>query len=157
MALTRAVQAQLYDFSRGYLPPGQSFIATIPTAFKGRGRYQGVDWGCKYIALCPTMRVPQDVVWDREVVYECIWSLLTALDRHNRAAGDGEDQIRSILMTPLATGVGGVPFETWAQQAVLAMKHFTDAKRDGENWSRIGWSEVRSLNNDISETYHRET
>jgi O-acetyl-ADP-ribose deacetylase (regulator of RNase III) len=148
LALTRAVQAQIYGHSRGYLPVGHCFIATIPPQYKNQGRY-GTDWGCRYIAMCPTMRTPQDVTWDKEVVYECIWSLLNAIDRHNSAATTDGERIRSILMTPLATGVGGVPLEKWAEQTVMAMKHFLDAQRRPDYWGTLGWSEVAVIDHEL--------
>jgi O-acetyl-ADP-ribose deacetylase (regulator of RNase III) len=95
------------------------------------------------------MRRPSDVRWDREVVYECIWSLLCAIDNHNCSVrkaiekGDregtveDEEEIQSILMTPLATGVGRVSPETWACQAVLALKHFVEASENPDKWSRL--------------------
>ena len=83
------------------------------------------------------MRMPADANWDREVVYECIWSLLCA-----GKAPEGEEEIRSILMTPLATGVGRLSPERWAAQAVLAMKHFTEASENPEKWSSLGWADL---------------
>jgi O-acetyl-ADP-ribose deacetylase (regulator of RNase III) len=152
LALTRAVQAQLYDFSYGYLPPGQCYIATIPTSFKGKGRYNGIDWGCKYIALCPTMHTPQDVNWDREVIYNCIWSLLVAIKRHNRSAVE-DGKINSILMTPLATGVGGVSLERWARQTALALKHAVDSKQNPELWGSIDWVTANQIALRLSQTH----
>lgn len=93
------------------------------------------------------MRTPQDVSWDREIVYECIWSLLCAVDKHNRAvrhghAGKGDTEIRSLLMTPLATGAGNVPEKRWAEQCVLAMKHWVEAVEHPEVWALVGWKDV---------------
>lgn len=34
------------------------------------------DWVCQWMAICPTMRRPGIVTWDREVVYECVWRFL---------------------------------------------------------------------------------
>jgi hypothetical protein len=152
MALTRAMQAQLLDYSAGYLPPGQCYIANIPPSFKGKGRYNGVDWGCKYVGLVPTMRVPEDARWHREIIYDGVWSLLAAIKRHNRSAADG-DKIKSILMTPLATGVGQVSLERWAQQTALALKHAVDAQLRPEVWGSIDWPTAAQLSEEVSETH----
>lgn len=142
-ALTRAVQGQLFAYSRGYTPPGTCFIARIPSAFSASKQLRygdGSGWGCKFLALCPTMRMPADVRWDREVVYECIWSLLSAVERHNRDAisnGNHEDVIREMLMTPLATGVGNVSLERWAEQCVLAIKHWLESGAQLDQWGAV--------------------
>ena len=94
------------------------------------------------------MRVPQEVQWDREVVYECMWSLLCAVDKHNRSVKDmgGADgsRIQRLMMSPLATGVGGVSAERWAAQVVLATKHFVMAVEDPMKWSALGWGDLQT-------------
>ena len=30
------------------------------------------------------MRIPEDVVWNREIVYNCVWWMLITLEQHNR-------------------------------------------------------------------------
>ena len=151
LALTRAAQAVLYARWRGFAPPGTCTLVPVPRAFDALSRNA---WGARYVALCPTMRVPCDARWDREVVYECVWSLMCELDRHNQAVrrggggggggggeegdGDGEaGRIDSFLMTPLATGIGGLSAQRWAEQAVLALKHYVDAIEDPAKWSEL--------------------
>ena len=56
-------------------------------------------------------------------------------------AAEGEDEIRNVLMTPLATGVGRVSADRWAAQAVLAMKHFVEASESPEKWEALEWHE----------------
>src|SRR5271170_5491737 len=148
LALTHVAQATLYRQWRGFAPPGTCTLVCIPDEFHARSR-SGNSWGTKRVALCPTMRRPIDVRWDREVVHECIWSLLCAIDNHNcgvreaiekgdrEGTVEDEEEIQSILMTPLATGVGRVSPETWARQAVLALKHFVDASENPDKWSRL--------------------
>ncbi|RSL98383.1 hypothetical protein CEP52_010359 [Fusarium oligoseptatum] len=143
-ALTGVAQKKLYEQWRGFAPPGTCTLVRIPDEFQPRSRNV---WGTKRVALCPTMRMPADANWDREVVYECIWSLLCAVDNHNRdvkagKAPEGEEEIRSILMTPLATGVGRLSPEKWAAQAVLALKHFTEASENPEKWGALGWADL---------------
>ncbi|KAK8024658.1 hypothetical protein PG993_012724 [Apiospora rasikravindrae] len=112
------------------------------------------------------MRLPSNAEWNREVVYECVWGLLCAVDNHNRAVreakaagnddGNGDAEIRSVLMTPLATGVGRVSPERWASQAVLALKHFEDASRNPETWSRLGWKELGDYSLEVESTWKQE-
>ncbi|KID94493.1 phage tail assembly-like protein, partial [Metarhizium majus ARSEF 297] len=148
LALTHVAQAKLYDEWCGFAPPGSCTLVRIPDEFRGRSKNV---WGTRYIALCPTMRTPQEVEWDREVVYESIWSLLVAIDKHNRARP--EDRISSILMTPLATGTGRVSPERWAHQMFLAMKHFVDAKRHPDKWSKLETVEIFEYANEVSDTW----
>ncbi|EQL01074.1 appr-1-p processing enzyme family protein [Ophiocordyceps sinensis CO18] len=145
-ALTHAAQAELYREWRGFAPPGTCTLVRIPQHFKERSRNV---WGTRYLALCPTMRTPQDVTWDHEIVYECVWSLLCAIDKHNRALhqrgqspGDGHADIRSILITPMATGVGRVSPERWAHQFILAVSHFVDAVENPAKWSALAWHDI---------------
>ncbi|KAM0551715.1 hypothetical protein ACHAPJ_008282 [Fusarium lateritium] len=137
LALTGVAQKQLYKQWRGFAPPGTCTLVDIPKEFEARSRNA---YGTRHLALCPTMRMPANVQWDKEVVYECIWSLLGAINNHNRDARE-EDKIKSILMTPLATGVGRVSAEKWALQAVLAMKHFVEASENPEKWSALQWED----------------
>lgn len=82
------------------------------------------------------MKTPTDVRWDKEVVYEAIWSLLCAIDKHDRSAPH-DTQIRTILMAPLATGNGAVSATKWAIRPVLALKHFSDALKNPQAWSSL--------------------
>jgi O-acetyl-ADP-ribose deacetylase (regulator of RNase III) len=161
---TRKVQSALYDKWRGYVHPGtctlidvrqdsswheikraeQNNKSTGATSREGGGH----ERGCKYIALCPTMRVPREVKWDREVIFECMWSLLCAIDVHNREVGDSELRIKSILMTPLATGTGRVSEAKWAAQCVMAMKYWLEAVTNPQKWSNLQWEDIY---NDSSE------
>ena len=144
LALTRVAQQKIYEEKKGFMPPGSCTLVIIPEDFvtgEGDSRSRNV-WGTKHLALLPTMRVPSAVGWDREVVYECIWSLLNAIYNHNRSAASEEDKIASLLMTPLATGAGFVSNERWANQTVLALKHFVNAVGDPERWGAMKWPEA---------------
>lgn len=149
IALTRVVQRKLYDEYRGFAPPGTCTLVRMPGDFEAKSRN---IWGTKYLALCPTMKIPQDVTWDREVVYEVIWSLLCAIDKHNRSAPEGE-KIHSILMTPMATGYGKVSPQRWAHQTVLAMKHFQDSIKNPAEWSKLNWADVDKTVIQVEETW----
>lgn len=163
LALTRVVQAKLYAEWRGFAPPGSCTIVNLD----GDNSLKN-EWGCKYLALCPTMKIPQNVVWDREVVYECVWALLAAVDRHNRKTNEKngsndivvdveESEIKSFLMTPLATGYGGWSPERWAAQTVLAIKHFVEAVEvtaEKENrWKTVGTFKALGHCEEMIKTY----
>lgn len=98
------------------------------------------------------MRMPSDIRWDREVVYECVWSLLCAVGRHNESAGEGE-RVDSILMTPLGTGTGGLSEERWANQVALALKHYLAAGVDQAKWSGLRWEDAGLLALEVQKTW----
>ncbi|KAH7323115.1 hypothetical protein B0I35DRAFT_350782 [Stachybotrys elegans] len=148
-ALTRIAQQTLYKEWRGYAPPGTCTIVRIPDSFSAGNKNV---WGTKHLLLCPTMRMPQNVTWDREVVYECIWSLLCAVDKHNSA--EGAERIESVLMPPLATGVGRVTPKRWASQVVLAINHFIDATNEDTKWESLSWNEVALKTAKIQGTWY---
>lgn len=172
IALTRHVQGELYERCRGFLLPGGCEIVGYPQSFASKTR-TGHAWGAKYIGLCPTMRVPGDCSWDREVVYECVWGLLCKIYSHNKkvretagragtaATGHAENvltdrtesAIKSILMTPLGTGTGGVTAERWAHQLVLALKHFDQSEKEAGNWKVMNWSEAGKLALEVRKTW----
>jgi len=82
------------------------------------------------------------VSWDREVVYECVWSLLCQVEGFNRGLGSEERKIGRILMTPLAVGAGRVSKERWAMQTVLALRHFVDALERPKRWGALQWDAI---------------
>ena len=71
-ALTRAAQLVVYDKWRGFAPPGTCTLVEFPPELKSNFR------DCSWVALCPTMREPQDVRWNREVVFECVCGVCSA-------------------------------------------------------------------------------
>ncbi|KAJ5946804.1 hypothetical protein N7454_003643 [Penicillium verhagenii] len=151
-ALTRAAQLVLYDKYRGFAPPGSCTLVEFPAPLKQNPR------GCSWVALCPTMREPDDVNWDREVVFECTWSLLCQVEGHNRKVnerrhGTESAKIERLLMTPLAVGVGKVSKERWAAQTVLAFKQFVEAVENPGEWSALQWDRIERIANEINETW----
>lgn len=144
-ALTRAVQPVLYDKWRGFAVPGSCTLVEFPENLKANAR------DCSWVAICPTMREPEDVSWDREVVYECVWSLLCQVEGHNR--GNVDKKIETLLMTPLATGIGKVSKERWAVQTVLALAHYVDALEQPEKWSSLQWDTIEVINNEVRQTW----
>lgn len=135
-ALTRAAQEILYDKWRGFAPPGSCTLVPFPEALKEN------EHRCSWVAICPTMREPRNVSWDREVVYECVWSLLCQVEGFNRGLGSEERKIGRILMTPLAVGAGRVSKERWAMQTVLALRHFVDALERPKRWGALQWDAI---------------
>ncbi|KAB8268754.1 hypothetical protein BDV30DRAFT_230413 [Aspergillus minisclerotigenes] len=97
--LTRAAQQVLYEKWRGFAPPGSCTLVPFPKDMEGTNA-----WGCKWVAICPTMRAPDNVTWDREVVYE-------SAGRDARIAGTGAGQF-----------VAGVQFLTRPSASVVAVK-----------------------------------
>ena len=65
LALTRRAQQVLYKEWRGFAPPGTCTLIDLK-----HESLREEPWGCRYLALCPTMKIPQKVTWDKEVVYE---------------------------------------------------------------------------------------
>lgn len=151
-ALTRTVQSHLYDQWRGFAPPGTCTLVPFPAELADNTR------GCEWVAICPTMKEPSHVSWDREVVYECIWSLLCEVEKWNRQCEQrqSERKIRRILMTPLAVGVGRVSKERWAGQMVLALKHFVDALERPNRWRRLQWDEIERDCREVARTWKHE-
>jgi O-acetyl-ADP-ribose deacetylase (regulator of RNase III) len=144
-ALTRAAQAVFYEKWRGFAPPGSCTLVEFPEELK-RNVY-----GCEWVAMCPTMRQPGNVEWDREIVYECVWSLLCQVEGYNRGA-EGR-KIERVLLTPLAAGVGGVSTERWAAQMVLALKHFVDAVERPGVWGAMQWGDIVEVDSEVEETW----
>jgi O-acetyl-ADP-ribose deacetylase (regulator of RNase III) len=157
-ALTRHVQAELYKTYRGFAPPGSCMMISIPKEYAEQSKLTD-RWGCRWLALCPTMRTPDVVDWDREIVYDCVWSLLCALDRHNQVANAASDPevrgsvINTILMTPLATGVGRISGEKWANQLVLALNHYISAIEKPAEWSSLEWDQAADLSKEVEDTH----
>ncbi|KAF8191730.1 macro domain-like protein, partial [Pholiota molesta] len=151
-APTRVAQAALYKQWKGYAPPATCTLIPLKGSVCENNSH-----GCAFIALCPTMRIPESVTWNREVVYNCVWSLLLALEHHNRAvdaSGEGT-RIRKVLMTGLATGVGGVSAERCAQQMALAVRDYIDASDNPEKWSSLEWKSAIAIAQACRST-HRE-
>lgn len=102
------------------------------------------------------MRVPMDVDWDCDVIYECIYSLLTCIDKHNRKVeeeGGRGRKIETVLMTPLATGYGKWTADRWAAQAVIAMKRWVSAGELVGGDGQVGWEGIFGVHQELEGTY----
>ena len=99
------------------------------------------------------MRTPENVNWDREVVYECMWSLLVAIDNHNATASTSrKPRISKVALTGLATGVGGVSAEKCAMQMALAVKQYEEAVSKPEIWSKPPWNVIYKSASEVERT-----
>ncbi|KAJ5101893.1 hypothetical protein NUU61_004115 [Penicillium alfredii] len=150
-ALTRTAQETLYEKWRGFAPPGTCTLVEFPAALAQNAR------GCRWVGLCPTMREPEDARWNREVVYECVWSLLCEVEGWNRKT-TGDDpgrRIGTVLMSPLAAGVGKVSNERWAAQTVLALKHFVEAVENPRRWGQLQWGTIERVGDEINDTWKK--
>ncbi|KAH9916949.1 macro domain-like protein [Epithele typhae] len=141
-ALTRVAQAVLYERWVGFAPPGTCTLVPLADTPCSANRV-----GCRYVALCPTMRLPASVSWHKEIVHNCVWSLLVEIDRHNRqAAADASlAPIRSVGMTGFGTGVGGISAKVCARQTALAFAYFHDAKTNPEKWKSLSWRAISDM------------
>lgn len=97
---------------------------------------------CNWLAHVPTMVLPSNVTWYKQIVYNCMWSILCSL--HN------QDKIRSVFITGLATGVGGVPCDVAANQMILAYKHFV--QNLNKKHTSTSWFESQQMYLDVDET-----
>ncbi|PPQ95046.1 hypothetical protein CVT25_000614 [Psilocybe cyanescens] len=162
---THLAQKTLYSRYKGYAPPGTCTL--VPLAGTACSPSNNPH-ACAYIALCPTMRVPEDVRWNREIVYNLMWALLVELERHNRAVaansiGDGTSSdkgasgeitaIRKVLMTGFGTGAGNISAARCAQQMALAVKHFVDACAHPHKWSSLEWDDALSYAGEVRRTH----
>ncbi|KAL0946008.1 hypothetical protein HGRIS_012284 [Hohenbuehelia grisea] len=143
-------QSALYKRSRGYAPPGSCTLVPLAGTACEANAHQ-----CAFVALCPTMRVPEDVRWNREVVYNCIWSLLCEVDSYNAVVVETSEgrKIKTILLTGLGTGTGFVPAKRCAEQMALAIRHYYEALADPQEWSSIGWGKAHEDSELVRETY----
>ncbi|KAK7685450.1 hypothetical protein QCA50_011313 [Cerrena zonata] len=152
---TQLAQATLYQKWKGYAPPGTCTLVSLLGSVCEKNKHD-----CAYIALCPTMRTPGSVSWNKEIVYNCVWSLLTALTNHNalvdeqqKSGSTGERRIRTVVMTGLATGVGAVSPIKFCQQMVLAIRDFVQASADPKKWSTLEWEDILKIAADTQKTH----
>ena len=139
--VTQICQKVLHRECLGYQIPGTCLLIGIHEL--GGNKYKA-----KYIAHAPTMRFPSRCVWNREIVYNCMWSILNEVDKHNQRSPS--DAIKTVFITGLGTGIGMFPVETCAEQMVLALKHFIGQSRP---WKELQWRDiVDKFSMDIEET-----
>lgn len=131
--LTHQVQHVLGKRWRGFAPPSSCTLVELPSDVSGKGRN---PWEARILAVLPTMRVPQDVDWHKDLCYNSMWALLAEIAQWNETHSD-EDQIERVLMTGLGTGVGHMSVERCARQMVLAAKHFKQGWPEEPTWRDV--------------------
>ncbi|KAH8919220.1 macro domain-like protein [Atractiella rhizophila] len=140
-ALMKLARATIAEESFGYLPPGSCAITSIPvgelstaasaTEDDDKSGYVFPNYmNIHSMAICPTMSIPADVRWHRELCYTTVWNLLCQLEKWNQVASATTEKkkIRRVLMTGLATGVGVYEPDRCAKQMMMAFKHFWEAR-----------------------------
>lgn len=132
--LTHHVQRVLHKRWRGFAPPQSCTLVELPADVSGTS---GNPWGARVLAVLPTMRVPEEVNWHKDLVYNSMWTLLVEVMHWNESHGEDE-QIRKVLTTGLGTGTGGLSVDRCAAQMVLAVKHFQQGKPQELTWRDIG-------------------
>ncbi|KAJ3534042.1 hypothetical protein NM688_g7196 [Phlebia brevispora] len=148
MRLSRHVQRHLHTRWGGYAPPSSCTLVPLPPDVSGPEKN---PWGARLLAIVPTMRVPEDVHWNKDLVYNCMWSLLAEVSLYNRGKEEGE-RIERVLMTGLGTGTGQVSKKVCADQMVLATKHWLQGLP-----SELRWPDVIPRANEIQETFEDKT
>lgn len=133
MRLTRHVQGLLHTRWGGYAPPTSCTLIPLPSDVCGRDKN---PWSASVLAVVPTMRVPENVSWHKDLVYNSMWSLLAEISLWNRAKSDSE-RIKRVLMTGLGTGVGKVDKQVCADQMILAVKHWVETLPEEVDWSDV--------------------
>jgi O-acetyl-ADP-ribose deacetylase (regulator of RNase III) len=137
-------QEYLHAIYNGYQAPGTCLLIPMIKFFPN-------EFSCRYIAHCPTMRMPSDCRWNKEVVYNCMWNLLCELNRHNKYhTGEGQRDITTVLVTGLGTGVGNFPFDTCAKQMIFAYKHYL--YNLAKERPLTSWRHASNFDLDIEET-----
>ena len=101
------------------------------------------------------MHTPEDVSWHKYLVYNAVWALLVEIKRWNQSIAAGKDgassssSIRTVLMTGLGTGQGGISVKRCAQQTVLSVKHWQE---QGLLESHVRWEDVQQRSVEIERT-----
>lgn len=145
-SLTDHCQTYIHDNWYGFVPPGSCTIIPLPEDVRGPQN----PWHATSLAILPTMHTPENVSWHKDLVYNAMWTFLVEAQRWNRQLNvgkDGASTIRTVLMTGLGTGQGGISGKRCAQQMVLAVKHFQQGLP-----KNIRWEDVRQRNAEIERT-----
>jgi len=138
--VTKVAQMHSHEYFNGYLPPAASFVIPMHS-------FNETKYGCKYLLVCPTMRLPSDVRWNKEIVYNCMFSILNTLNNHNKYK---KEKIKTVLITGLASGIGRVPEIIVGAQMILAYKHFLQNLHKPNKTT--SWGQATSFGLDLDET-----
>lgn len=150
--LTDHCQTYIHDNWHGFVPPGSCAIVPLPEDVRGPHKN---PWHTTSLAILPTMHIPEDVSWHKDLVYHAMWTLLVEIKKRNQLVLVGEDgansssSIHTVLMTGLGTGQGGISVKRCAQQMVLAVKHW---QQQGLPENHVRWEDVNQRNAEIERT-----
>jgi O-acetyl-ADP-ribose deacetylase (regulator of RNase III) len=141
--VTTIAQKFCYHHYNGYMPPGTALVVPMHP-------FREKKFECKYLLLTPTMRMPSNVRWNKEVCYNGMFSLLNAIKNHNN---QNQEKIKSVFLTGLGTGIGRVPSEICAAQMLLAYKHFfINLNKQTASVPTTSWSQATDFSLEIDET-----
>lgn len=101
------VQQLIFDTCRGYNPPTNALVLELGSTSK-----------VPLLIHLPTMSTPMAIPEGDPVVFNCVWSLLNAVDNYNRTKPGALD---TILVPALAAGFGKVTVESCACQIAAAV------------------------------------
>jgi O-acetyl-ADP-ribose deacetylase (regulator of RNase III) len=102
---------------------------------------------CKWLAHIPTMRQPSNSRWYKDLVYNCMYSLLNSIYLHNKQYPS--NKIQSVFLAGFATGIGRFPTSVAASQMILAYKHFSNNLQ--KSTKTTSWKEITSVGLDLDE------
>ncbi len=91
------------------------------------------------------MRQPESMAWHHDLVYNCMYSLLSQVHVWNESVPG--QRIQTILMPGLGTGWGKISYEKCAKQMVLAIKHFHLGFAD------VDWDNVEPSLREVEATF----
>ena len=107
------------------------------------------------------MHQPENIAWDRLVVYNAVWSILTTISGHNGSktehlhSNHPWSPIRSVLVPGLGTGTGNIPYERFASQFGLAVRNFDEALRSPDKWATMDWDQIHDLEDELASSFAR--
>jgi len=160
-SLTDHCQSYIHDNWHGFMPAGSCLIVPLPEDV--RGAYKN-PWHATSLAILPTMHAPENVGWHKDLVYNAMWTFLVEIQKWNRKLDVGGKEettlqddaipmsIRTVLMTGLGTGQGGISLKRCAQQMVLAVKHFQQQEQQQGCPIKVRWEDVGQRNAEIQRT-----
>ncbi|RUS32047.1 hypothetical protein BC938DRAFT_476387 [Jimgerdemannia flammicorona] len=133
------VQRRLEADWSGQQNPGTCTIVDLQDLLVGSGttRAAGQHYP-RYLLHTPIMRLPKHIDPSTDLIYRCVWAILSAVRRHNSphnlltpSGAQHPARINSLIMLGMGTGAGELPEETCARQMALACKHFVEAPSNG--------------------------
>ena len=138
------VQKALWAEFFGHQNPGTCLIVDM----------EPLTGPCRFLAHCPTMRVPSTIPIGSDVVYCCMWSILLAVHKHNKqhadAAGDRSSMIHKLLCSGLGTGRGKVSADACAEQMVLAIKHYFELSSHPDGVPKVwDWPAAQACDDEV--------